>query len=150
MNSIWSCLLQINETAKPKFETKFTNKLWVSDVIQLIEGAQCTTQTWINNNRPAAWIHANNYITLGSDLLHMAEILNIASRTSRTSRWMSWIRNDAKVAPSKSTTSGWIFMRWIAGRKGWHATDQYLSWFESRVYWWLRNREVSKLLDANR
>ena len=30
--------VRINDKTKPKFETKFTNKVKVSDVIQLMEG----------------------------------------------------------------------------------------------------------------
>jgi len=39
MKCIWCCLLRLNDKAKPKFEMKFTNKVSVSDVIQLMEGA---------------------------------------------------------------------------------------------------------------
>ena len=39
MNCMGCCLLQLNDKAKPKFETKFTNNVQVSDVIRLIEGA---------------------------------------------------------------------------------------------------------------
>jgi hypothetical protein len=33
------CLLRLYDKAKHKFETKFTNKVLVNDVLQLIDGA---------------------------------------------------------------------------------------------------------------
>jgi len=43
-------------------------------------------------------IHAANYVTLCSDLLHMVEKLKIAHGTTWKSRRMSWIRNGEDVA----------------------------------------------------
>ena len=42
MNIVRSCLLRINDKAKPQFEIEFTNKLYISDAIRLIEGADNT------------------------------------------------------------------------------------------------------------
>jgi len=46
----------------------------------------------------SASIHAANYITLGSDLLHMIEKSRIAYGTTWKSRRMSWIRTGEDVA----------------------------------------------------
>jgi len=45
----------------------------------------------MNDSHESALIHPANYITLGSDLLHMVEKLQIAYGSSWKSRRMGWI-----------------------------------------------------------
>jgi len=52
----------------------------------------------MNDSLQSALIHAANYITLHSDLLHMVEKSKIAYGTSWKLRRMSWIRNGEDVA----------------------------------------------------
>jgi len=58
---------------------------------------QSTSQTQINDSRQAALIHAADYITLRSDLLHMVEKLKMAYGKSSKSRRMSLVRNGEDV-----------------------------------------------------
>jgi len=65
----------------------------------------------MNDSCQSALMHAANYITLRSELLHMIEKSKIAYGTSWKSRRMSWIRDGEDVTPEISKTSAWIFMR---------------------------------------
>ena len=47
----------------------------------------------MNDSRQSALIHAANYITLRTDLLHMVEKSKNVYGMSWKSRGMSWIRN---------------------------------------------------------
>jgi len=51
----------------------------------------------MNDSCQSALIHAANYITLHSGLLHMVKKLKIAYGTSWKSRRMSWIMNGEGV-----------------------------------------------------
>jgi len=72
---------------------------------------QSTSKTQINDSHQAASIHAANYITLCSDLMHMVEKLKIAYGTSWKPRRMSCMRNGEDVGLKISTPNAGLFMR---------------------------------------
>ena len=52
----------------------------------------------MNDIRQSASIHAADYLTVRSDLLHMVNQLNITYGASWTLRRVSWIRNGEDIA----------------------------------------------------
>jgi len=77
----------------------------------------CVIWTWMNDSRHVALMHASNYITLPSNMVHMVEFLVFAYGTSWNSRRRSWIWKGEEVRLYKSKTSGLIYMPLIGSRK---------------------------------
>jgi hypothetical protein len=71
----------------------------------------------MNDNRHPAFIHIYNCITLRKDLVHMAEIFEIACGTSWKLRRKSWIRNGDEIELYLPKTGEMIYMPSIVGRK---------------------------------
>jgi len=87
-----------SEKAKPILATKYTNKIQVSDVIRVIEGAvMCSTPIWLSNDRNHKFIHPFNWKTLRTDLVHIVEIFTIAYGMSWKLRRTSWMRKGDEV-----------------------------------------------------
>ena len=60
-------------------------------------GAQCSIRICLNDDHHAAFIHASNWITLRTDLVHMLEIFKFAYGTSWKSGRKSWMRKGEEV-----------------------------------------------------
>ena len=58
---------------------------------------QCATRVCLNDHYHVAFIHTYNWITLGSDLVHMVDIFKITYGRLWKSRRRNWIRQSENV-----------------------------------------------------
>jgi len=80
----------------------YTNKIYLSDVIRVIEG-EVSVQ------------YKSVYITLHTDQVQMVQRVEVVYRTSWKATRQSWVRRGAEVEQKYSNISEMIYMASIAG-----------------------------------
>jgi len=130
-NLLLSCQLWLSDKAKSRLVTKFTRKVWISDILLFKKmSRQCTMPTGMNDDHHAAFIHASNWLTHHWDLVHIVLILKIGYCMSWKSRRRRWLREGEEVGLYYSKASKWIYMPWIAGRNCGIVTHLYHALFQ--------------------